>query len=98
MADAGAGPPALAVAGRSDLLFAAAELIERIGGEARRRVVSAEELRTGRLAPIELLERMSRRRDPIAGLALDRPLIMGVVNVTPDSFSDGGRYLAADAA
>lgn len=25
-------------------------------------------------------------------------LIMGVVNVTPDSFSDGGRWLAADAA
>jgi dihydropteroate synthase len=29
-------------------------------------------------------------------LALDRPLIMGVVNVTPDSFSDGGLF--ADAA
>lgn len=28
----------------------------------------------------------------------DRPLVMGVVNVTPDSFSDGGRFLAADAA
>jgi dihydropteroate synthase len=26
-----------------------------------------------------------------AGLALDRPRIMGVLNVTPDSFSDGGR-------
>lgn len=25
-------------------------------------------------------------------LRLDRPLIMGVVNVTPDSFSDGGRF------
>jgi dihydropteroate synthase len=25
--------------------------------------------------------------------ALDRPLVMGIVNVTPDSFSDGGRYL-----
>ena len=24
--------------------------------------------------------------------ALDRPLVMGIVNVTPDSFSDGGRY------
>src|SRR3954463_1464947 len=23
----------------------------------------------------------------------DRPLVMGVLNVTPDSFSDGGRYL-----
>jgi len=28
----------------------------------------------------------------------DRPLIMGVVNVTPDSFFDGGRYQDADAA
>lgn len=27
-----------------------------------------------------------------------RPLLMGIVNVTPDSFSDGGRYLAQDAA
>ncbi|MFT4262672.1 MAG: dihydropteroate synthase [Nocardioides sp.] len=26
------------------------------------------------------------------------PLLMGVVNVTPDSFSDGGRFLATDAA
>lgn len=27
-----------------------------------------------------------------------RPLIMGILNVTPDSFSDGGRYLGLDAA
>jgi dihydropteroate synthase len=27
-----------------------------------------------------------------------RPLVMGIVNVTPDSFSDGGQYLDADAA
>jgi len=31
-------------------------------------------------------------------LAFDRPLIMGVVNVTPDSFSDGGHYQGHDAA
>jgi dihydropteroate synthase len=31
-------------------------------------------------------------------LALDRPLVMGVLNVTPDSFSDGGRYLDPAAA
>lgn len=31
-------------------------------------------------------------------LELSRPLVMGIVNTTPDSFSDGGRYLAADAA
>jgi dihydropteroate synthase len=28
----------------------------------------------------------------------DRCLVMGVVNVTPDSFSDGGRWFGADAA
>ncbi len=33
-----------------------------------------------------------------AGLTLDRPRIMGVVNVTPDSFSDGGDFFVAEAA
>lgn len=31
-------------------------------------------------------------------LDLSRPLVMGIVNVTPDSFSDGGRHLLRDAA
>ena len=31
-------------------------------------------------------------------LSLDRPLVMGIVNVTPDSFSDGGKFLASDLA
>jgi len=36
----------------------------------------------------------------IAGrvIVLDRPLVVGVLNVTPDSFSDGGRFAAVDAA
>jgi dihydropteroate synthase len=34
----------------------------------------------------------------LPGLAADRPLVMGTLNVTPDSFSDGGRFLAADRA
>jgi dihydropteroate synthase len=29
---------------------------------------------------------------------LSRPVVMGVLNVTPDSFSDGGRYRQVDAA
>ena len=31
-------------------------------------------------------------------LALERPLVMGIVNVTPDSFSDGGRFFDRSAA
>lgn len=33
-----------------------------------------------------------------AGLSLSRPLIMGIVNVTPDSFSDGGDRFQAETA
>lgn len=31
-------------------------------------------------------------------LTLDRPQVMGIVNVTPDSFSDGGAHASTDAA
>jgi dihydropteroate synthase len=31
-------------------------------------------------------------------LDLSRPIVMGILNVTPDSFSDGGRYASTDAA
>lgn len=31
-------------------------------------------------------------------ISFDEPLVMGVLNVTPDSFSDGGKFLDAEAA
>jgi len=40
---------------------------------------------------------MPARQTPQLPVA-DRTLVVGVLNVTPDSFSDGGRYLDADAA
>lgn len=39
-----------------------------------------------------LLERLA------AGVSRPGPVVMGVVNVTPDSFSDGGRWIETDAA
>ncbi|MBB5694832.1 dihydropteroate synthase [Muricoccus pecuniae] len=45
---------------------------------------------------------LTRTPLPFAGLpdaaSLGRPLVMGVLNVTPDSFSDGGRHLDPRAA
>jgi len=32
------------------------------------------------------------------GLSLDHPVLIGIVNVTPDSFSDGGRFATLDRA
>lgn len=44
------------------------------------------------------LERVTPSRPPFCGLFLDRPIIMGVVNVTPDSFHDGGLFADPEAA
>src|SRR5262245_45626276 len=38
------------------------------------------------------------RRDAFLSLLGTRPVVMGVLNVTPDSFSDGGRFQSPDAA
>lgn len=43
-------------------------------------------------APAAVIAALTAPRAPIAGLAMDRPRIMGIVNATPDSFSDGGTY------
>lgn len=41
---------------------------------------------------------MSFMRCATQTLDLTRPVVMGVLNVTPDSFSDGGRFLDVEAA
>ena len=46
----------------------------------------------------ETLEALSAPRPPLAGIDLSGPRIMGVVNVTPDSFSDGGLHADTQAA
>ncbi len=44
------------------------------------------------------LEALSHVPDSFAGVSLADPALMGVVNVTPDSFSDGGQFATAEAA
>jgi dihydropteroate synthase len=44
------------------------------------------------------IERIGGPRAAFAGIELDRTAVMGVVNATPDSFSDGGRLADAEAA
>ncbi len=92
----------LSVAGRTDLAAAAIELIGRTGptrdetltlgmSEARDRGTRDEAL-------ARLLAQHEAPRPSLAGLSLDRPRLMGIVNVTPDSFSDGGTFASAQAA
>lgn len=45
-----------------------------------------------------VLERLSAPRSAIAGLSFQRPSIMGILNTTPDSFSDGGAHVTQACA
>jgi dihydropteroate synthase len=89
------------VAGRDEVQFAAAEIIERDGSDIRRRVVGAEKLvgiTAQSTAVQELVACIEKPRESVAGITLDRPRLIGIVNVTPDSFSDGGQHFAPAAA
>ncbi|CUJ91941.1 Dihydropteroate synthase [Ruegeria denitrificans] len=48
--------------------------------------------------PAKVLKRLTCPRPEIAGVAMDRPQIMGILNATPDSFSDGGVHNSVEAA
>jgi dihydropteroate synthase len=63
--------------------------VEVLRRDAAPRVIDARDADTAALtAP----------RAALRGIALDRPRIMGILNVTPDSFSDGGLFLRPEAA
>jgi len=69
------------------LRFSQFELLRR--GRAPRVVDSA---------PDQVLAALTAARAPVLGLSMNRPRIMGIVNATPDSFSDGGAYDGAEQA
>jgi dihydropteroate synthase len=89
---------ALPLAG-GPISFTAAELIEGVPASTERRLVAVKDLHASHDAELaSLIERVTAPRPSFAGLTFARPLIMGIVNVTPDSFSDGGLYDTAEGA
>ncbi len=91
-------PIAMTDAARPDGAFSLAggwcwfDRVEVLSRAARPRLIAAREV------PEAVLHRLTAPRPDFASLSLDRPRLMGIVNVTPDSFSDGGRYLSQAAA
>lgn len=48
--------------------------------------------------PADVIDLLVRPRNAVAGMDMSTPRIMGILNVTPDSFSDGGLFDAPDKA
>ena len=85
------------------LNFAAIEILTRVPGGAARHMVVLGDAFSGdwshdELIASDLLANIAEPRPRLAGLSLDRPRIMGILNVTPDSFSDGGQHATTEAA
>jgi dihydropteroate synthase len=78
--------------GHGAIAFTAAERIIRKGAKISRELVSYEDVRE-----IDFIRRIEAPRTSFGGVAMDSIKLMGIVNVTPDSFSDGGLHSTADA-
>ncbi|MGL5011032.1 MAG: dihydropteroate synthase, partial [Paracoccaceae bacterium] len=66
--------------------------VEVLSRAAPPRIIAAGEI------PHDALMRLTAPRAAFAGLSGDYPRLMGILNVTPDSFSDGGLFLKPEAA
>lgn len=66
--------------------------VEVLSRNAAPRIVPIEAV------PPDTLTRLTVPRADLGGVSLNTPRIMAILNLTPDSFSDGGRFNAPDAA
>ncbi len=66
--------------------------VERIERNALATIIPAQAV------PSTVLSRITAPRSAVAGMEMSHPRLMGILNVTPDSFSDGGRFFDRDAA
>jgi len=82
-------PDALPLAGSAHVWWSEVDLTLR--GELVQRFLADELIEADR-------DRICAPRPILPGLPCDRPLVMGIINITPDSFSDGGTAFAPEAA
>jgi len=94
---------AKSLAGRKDLAFNKIEIFQRTKtNRAKSQIFDIRDIK--RFSPNLLktvkydLQNISKKRFNIAGLKFNEPKIMGILNITPDSFSDGGEFFEASKA
>ncbi len=92
-------------AGSGSLAFAIAEISTRGDGPMRTALLTRAQYESnpdriekagGKVAT--LLQSLGQAPSKFAGIDLAQPVLMGVVNVTPDSFSDGGAFQESGSA
>ncbi len=94
---------ALPLAGNKNIAFDQVEIIER----QKKNIIKSSIYSLSKIKNLNKkkksiiysdLKRIVSNRKNIAGIKFNEPKIMGILNVTPDSFSDGGLYLKVSKA
>ena len=94
---------ALSLAGNTNIGFGKIEVFERKkDGKTSSNYYFINEIKNFKREKKEVikedLKNISSKRKNIKGLELTKPKIMGVLNITPDSFSDGGLFFKKSKA
>ena len=93
---------ALALAGNLNIAFDQLEIFERKKGHIKSTIYSLREIsflkKEKRNVIKSDLKKITGKRKSISNIKFDRPQIMGALNITPDSFSDGGLFFEENKA
>ena len=88
--------------GSSDHCFSSIRILYKEKDTVKSRIINLNKLfklsKTERVKISKQIRNIEISRKNIAGLSFKKPLIMGILNVTPDSFSDGGMYTSKKTA
>ena len=88
--------------GSSGHSFSSIRVLYKEKSSLKSRILNLSDLsklpKTERLQISKQIKNIEISRKTIAGLSFKKPLIMGILNVTPDSFSDGGMYISKKTA
>ena len=66
--------------------------VEVINRNEKSKIICAKEI------PLEALEELTVKRPNLLNFSFSAPHVMGILNITPDSFSDGGLFVDTDVA
>ena len=93
---------ALALAGNSNIAFDQLEVFKRKKNRIKSKIYSLREisfLKKEKKNVIKSdLKKITAKRKSISSMKFDKPQIIGVLNITPDSFSDGGLFFEENKA
>ena len=92
----------LPLAGNSSIAFDKVEIFQRKKSNTDSKIYSLNEIDSLEIEKKNIiksdLKNVVSKRKNIIGLNFDKPQIMGILNITPDSFSDGGLFFKEEEA